>query len=423
MKTKDPYRVFPPATKKERDRLKTSIEEVGIRNPVVIDEHGDVIDGHDRRDIANELGVDWKKNAIVKLNLSKDEKRALAIELNLWRKSIIPTTKQRNSLVEQYWPANPKVSENRIANLFGVSQSTAHRIKKSLIQLGKLTEQLSTIGKDGVERKVGKRKAIRPATLMVKNEKEFERLSPSLVEAGEGFGELIRYPKKIINAAERKIAQREVAESEFDAPLPNFKFLNGNFRDLEIEPNSVDLIITDPLWKFEAKQDWFDLGVLAKKWLKDTGRLISIIGNESLGQFVVEVSKSLAYENQAIRLFGKPAMIPRRDAIENFRTYLIFKMPKAPKRLYSNLLANAKSEKKYDDFQQPVEPSRQLIDWFTNEEDLIVDPFLGTGTNAVATLLVGGGRTFVGSDVRKAMVKTAKHRVQTEGWTESAVNA
>ena len=180
----------------------------------------------------------------------------------------------------------------------------------------------------------------------------------------------------------------------------------------------MDLIITDPLWKFEAKQDWSDLGVLAKKWLKETGRLISIIGNESLGQFVVEVSRSLTYENQAVRLFDKPKMIPRRDAVENFRTYLIFKMPKARKRLYSNLLANANSEKKYDDFQQPIEPSRQLIDWFTDDGDLIVDPFLGTGTNAVATLLVGGGRTFVGADVREEMVRTANHRIQTEGGNE-----
>ncbi len=415
MKSKDPYRIFPPATKEEKDRLKKSIEEVGIRNPVVIDEHGNLIDGHDRRDIADELGIDWKRYAIVKLNLSDDEKRALAIELNLWRKSIIPTTQQKKSLVEKYWPANPKVSENRIADLFGVSQSTANRLKKTLIQAGKLTEQKTTVGTDGVERKTGIRKSKRQGTLMVKNKREFERLSPSLVEAGEDFAELIRHPQKITKAAERRIAQREVAESDFDESPANFKFLNGDFRDLEIETNSVDLIITDPLWKFEAKQDWFDLGVFAKKWLKDTGRLISIIGNESLGQFVVEVSKSLTYENQAVRLFDRPTMIPRRDAVENFRTYLIFKMPKARKRLYSNLLANANAEKKYDDFQQPIEPSRQLIDWFTDDGDLIVDPFLGTGTNAVATALVGGGRTFIGSDIREKMVKTAKHRIQTEG--------
>ena len=69
------------------------------------------------------------------------------------------------------------------------------------------------------------------------------------------------------------------------------------------------------------------------------------------------------------------------------------------------------------------QPSRQLIEWFTDDGDLIVDPFLGTGTNAVATSLVGGGRTFVGSDLRDEMVKTANYRVQTEGGNESFVNA
>ncbi|MDB2687090.1 ParB N-terminal domain-containing protein, partial [Mariniblastus sp.] len=196
----DLYRVFPSASKEERERLKQSIDEVGLKNPVVIDEHGNVIDGHDRRDVCEELDVDWKVNAIVKMGLSEAEKVGLAIELNLWRKSIIPNAKQKKELVEKYLQANPQVSGNRIADLFGISQSTASRITKSLIQVGRLEKPLSTIGKDGVEREVGVRKK-KSSTLMVKNDREFNKLSPALVEAGADFNGVVRIPKKIVNAA------------------------------------------------------------------------------------------------------------------------------------------------------------------------------------------------------------------------------
>lgn len=61
--TKDPFRIFPRVTKKDRESLQQSIEAVGLLNPVVIDENGHIIDGHIRRDICDELGFDWYKNA------------------------------------------------------------------------------------------------------------------------------------------------------------------------------------------------------------------------------------------------------------------------------------------------------------------------------------------------------------------------
>ena len=129
----------------------------------------------------------------------------------------------------------------------------------------------------------------------------------------------------------------------------------------------------------------------------------------------MELSKSLTYENQAITLFHRACKTRGRKSVNAFRPYLIFKKSnQAPDRYYSNLLAETKAEKEFDDYQQPVEPSRQLIELFTDDGNLIVDPFLGTGTNAVAASLVGS-RNFIGSDIRSEMIDTAKHRVITEG--------
>ena len=155
---------------------------------------------------------------------------------------------------------------------------------------------------------------------------------------------------------------------------------------------------------------------LASRCLKPSGRLISIVGNDTLGPFIIAVSEFLTYEDQAITLFQKPSRNLKRKSVDNFRSYLIFRKSKhAPDVNYSNLLPASSIEKKYDDYQQPLAPSLQLVSDFTSSGSLIVDTFLGTGTNALATSLAAEGRRFVGCDVRSRMIKVAKHRILNEG--------
>ena len=70
----DPYRIIPRATVKERTELRRSIEAVGLRSPVVIDEKNNIIDGHERRDICEELDIDWLAGADVRINMTDIEK-------------------------------------------------------------------------------------------------------------------------------------------------------------------------------------------------------------------------------------------------------------------------------------------------------------------------------------------------------------
>lgn len=60
----------------------------------------------------------------------------------------------------------------------------------------------------------------------------------------------------------------------------------------------------------------------------------------------------------------------------------------------------------------PVELPRKLIDLFTYEGDLVLDPFMGSGTTAVAALR--RGRRFVGFDTDPAYVERAVERVEAE---------
>lgn len=58
----------------------------------------------------------------------------------------------------------------------------------------------------------------------------------------------------------------------------------------------------------------------------------------------------------------------------------------------------------------PVELPQRLIELYTYEEDLILDPFMGSGSTAVAAVLTG--RHFVGFDTDPDYIEIAKRRVK-----------
>lgn len=140
------------------------------------------------------------------IGLSDYEKKALAIELNLWRRSIQLTMKKRNELIEIYLIAHPELSDIQIADLFGVSQPTINRRRKKLIQMNKLAVKKETVDKNGVKKKVPKKKVPqkKTASLVIKNKNEFDKLKPNLLEVEDDLSGIIRKLGRIISKAERK---------------------------------------------------------------------------------------------------------------------------------------------------------------------------------------------------------------------------
>ena len=60
----------------------------------------------------------------------------------------------------------------------------------------------------------------------------------------------------------------------------------------------------------------------------------------------------------------------------------------------------------------PVELPQRLIELYTFVDDLVLDPFMGSGTTAVAAQR--GGRRFVGYDTESSYVEIAEQRIQAE---------
>ncbi len=62
--------------------------------------------------------------------------------------------------------------------------------------------------------------------------------------------------------------------------------------------------------------------------------------------------------------------------------------------------------------QKPLEITKDIITWCSDKSDLILDPFLGSGTTAVACKQLG--RRFIGIEINPDYCKIAEQRLAQE---------
>jgi SAM-dependent methyltransferase len=90
---KDELQLFPPLDPAAHAALWASIERHGVLVPVVKDQHGRILDGHNRARIADELGIDYPTNRVT---VTDDEHAyELAGTLNLARRHLDAAQRRR----------------------------------------------------------------------------------------------------------------------------------------------------------------------------------------------------------------------------------------------------------------------------------------------------------------------------------------
>jgi len=88
---KTPFKgLLPPLSTEEKESLVASIRQYGVTHPVVIDEEGNILDGHHRH------SVDPKAPTVVMPGLSQLEKQAFVMSTNDTRRNMSP--EQRREL-------------------------------------------------------------------------------------------------------------------------------------------------------------------------------------------------------------------------------------------------------------------------------------------------------------------------------------
>lgn len=133
-----------PLKHAEREELRQSIEAHGVRYPILVDQHGTIIDGHHRWAIAAEMGLDCP---VLACDVDDDDEAAeLAQTLNVARRHIDPAT----------WATKVAERRQRVAvrrargeSIRSIAEAEGMDPKQVRRDLGTVSPPAAVTGKDG----------------------------------------------------------------------------------------------------------------------------------------------------------------------------------------------------------------------------------------------------------------------------------
>ena len=215
---------------------------------------------------------------------------------------------------------------------------------------------------------------------------------------------------------DRDQIDRRASTSRLQQQLPDqdMRLFLGDFREQlhQVESGTVDLVLTDPPYPQEFRHLWRDLGVEAQRILKPGGFLIAFSGQHGLPEILNMLGESLDY-------YWLGAMKHRRSAAQRFETQmmnmfkpiLIFNKPPRAKRSawFRDLVEGSGEDKRFHEWGQDELSAVSILEAFSEPGDLVVDPFLGGGTNGAVCSAMK--RRFVGCEIDEDTLRIARDRI------------
>lgn len=376
-----PYQVMPSLDDDEYERLKHDIEKHGLEYPILVDPDGNVIDGHHRMKACRELGIDPKTEVV---DGTDDENYHRAYRSNLLRRDLNGTKRE---VVKQYLLEHPERLEEDtqrdVALDLGVSQATVANAAKEIPD------------------------SVKP-------------IKDNQLNTDEKRDRVQDYLEKNPGASNREAADTvdfdvsHVSISKWRKEWNQIDVIHSDFTEADIEPESVDHIITDPPYGENDLQPWTDLSAFADRVLKPGGFCIAYSGKYHLPDVMDRMGENLEYYWQmVVRHDGPGAKFFARNLRTNYKPILIYaKPPVEPQSDFvSDVIDGAGREKDDHDWQQAEAESAELLDRFTDVDNRICDPMAGSGTTAVACKRLDRRCVVIDSDADA--IQTIRERVKS----------
>ena len=389
--------LLPPLTSEEYRTLEESLLVDGCRDPLIV-WNNILVDGHNRLEICAKHGI----------NYSVEEIQAGSIEdIKIW---IIDNQKGRRNLTDGWKfelaqvrkeillkQGRQKISEVQTMRHTGVTLSTidkdTHNTQKEIAdELGWST------GKVAMADKVWK---------------EAEPEVKDKIKSGElTFNQVYQDIKRDEKKEEIK-AERELAATVGKDINTDFIFKLGDFEEVlsDIPDGSIDCIITDPPYPKEFIECWSKLSRFAARVLKPNGFCIAYSGQYNLPEVINRMSKNLDYYwTFCVYHEGQTQIVNAVNLICRWKPVLIFQNGRSKiSNTIQDYFISEQREKSGHDWQQSVSGISYLIDMFTHVDDLIVEPFAGSGTTVIAARKMG--RRIIAAEIDEETYNIAKFNI------------
>lgn len=192
---------------------------------------------------------------------------------------------------------------------------------------------------------------------------------------------------------------------------------NKPIHDLtEIQPNSIDCILTDPPYPKDFIGVFRELGQFAKRVLKDGGSCFVMVGQSYLPEYITLLSESLTYHwTLAYLTFGGQAVqLWEKNIISFWKPILWFVKGEYHNQWIADVSKSATNDndKRFHKWGQSESGMTDLIKRCTRPADWVCDPFCGGGTTGVCALRLN--RQFIGNDIDPAQIETTRTRITNE---------
>ncbi len=284
------------------------------------------------------------------------------------------------------------------------------------------------------------------------------------VAAREGYNSEEFYARKLFKHKKSKKSEEPVIENSIPPKKLDRVYRQNSKAMTQLPDNSVHLMVTSPPYNvgkdYDENLSLDDYKTLLREVFKETFRVLVPGGRvcvnvANLGRkpylpihmYVVEEMEALGYLMRGEIIWDKSASAgtstawgswksPSNPILRDVHEYILvfsketFNRDKTKKKstisrnefleytksLWSFPAESARRVKHPAPY--PVELPHRLIQLYTFEGDVVLDPFVGSGTTCIAA--IRDKRHFIGYDTSKEYIAIAKQRIETElrGGTE-----
>lgn len=373
------YQLFDALRPEEYEALKADIAKRGVMVPVELDDDGNVLDGHHRLMIADSLGIDCPR--VVRHFATEQEKREHVLKLNLLRRHLGPVSwaKAFERLLEARGIERGRGSRNDLATSATVAQVAETEL--------------------GIPRRTAFHR------LQVAEQLEDHPDLAEQVDTGE------MHAKRALRVIREREAEVRFKHEPVPEPSGDVDIRHCSVADLLVERGSVDLILTDPPYPAEYLEAWEHLAEFASRSLKAGKLLIAYSGQFHLPEVMYALENELQYVwLGALVTPGAHNQVQQKHVRSAVKPLLFYSNGDyEPGPWFDDGFQSEERQKDDHAWQQSLGAARYYIERLTKPGDLVVDPFLGSGTTAVAAQQLG--RSFIGCDVDPKAVDTTKRRL------------
>ncbi len=254
---------------------------------------------------------------------------------------------------------------------------------------------------------------------------DFEKKIDEIKKGGREItsSEMLSFAKYLDRERERTERRRAAAqEAKKVQPDDRIRVFHGDFREVlneEIVPtNSVSLVLTDPMYGREHLPLWGDLARFASRVLKQGNLLVAYSGQTYLPEVLKSLEGHLTYVWVAGVRYSYPNNVFPLRIKNTLKLLLLFAKgdyDPGPTQYWLHDLIDGDGypeTKRDSELQQGCKEAQYLIETLTDPGDLVVDPFTGTGTVAIAAKRKG--RRFIGAEICQESYELAVSRIAQE---------